>query len=274
MSFVSSLLLGFLQGLTEFLPVSSSAHLLLAQKFFGYEQNDLLMNVTVHLGTLTAVCIAFRSEVKELFYEFFRVGKDLFTHRISGQKKTVSRKLLFRLTISLIPLLLVYPFKGYITPLLLSPLTAGICLIFNGLILLLCDTVPVGKKTAETVTAKDALFVGAVQCVALLPGISRSGSTVTAGVCRGMERSFAVKYSFLLSVPTILGGGILELADALNAGVDPAKIPFYSVATVAAALSGWGAVTLLKKILKSKGFYYFAIYSFVLGAVTVLTEVL
>lgn len=273
MPFFIALLLGLLQGLTEFLPISSSAHLLLTQKFFGYEEGDLLFSVTVHLGTLIAVCIAFRKTVKELFFEVFRTGKDLITLRISPAKASSSRRLLGLLILSLIPLFIVYPFKGYLDPLLVSPLIGGICLIFNGLILLLCDMVPAGSKTAKTAKVTDALFVGVVQCVALLPGISRSGSTITAGVCQGMKRSFAAKYSFLLSIPTILGGAILEFAEAWGEGIDPSKIPLYLTAMAGAALAGLGAILLLKKVLKSKGFHYFAIYSFILGMVTVLTEV-
>lgn len=274
MTVLQSILLGLLQGLTEFLPVSSSAHLILAQKLFGIEEPELLFSVLIHLGTLLAVFAAFRKQINGLIREVFCTGKDLLTGNFSVKRASPHRKTLLGLLVSLIPLLLIYPIKNILDPLLISPLVAGICLLFNALVLILCDTVRNSTKTAETMTWKDALFVGLVQCVAILPGLSRSGATVTAGVCRGFDRSYAAQYSFLLSIPTILGGAVLELADALSMGIDPQKIPVYLVGTATAALSGFGAIRLLEWLLKSKRFVYFAFYSFAVGIAAILWTVL
>ena len=265
MSALQGLLLGLLQGLTEFLPVSSSAHLILFQDWFGISEPDLLFSVLVHLGTLAAIFIAFRKTIASLFGEVIQLGKKAVTGKVSFRESSEQRKLLFWLLLSLIPLFFVYPFKSLFDPLLVSPLIAGICLLFNSFVLLLCDMAPSGKKTADETTWFDALFVGVMQCAAILPGLSRSGTTITAGICRGMKRSFAAKYSFLLSIPTILGGALLELIDALKEGIDPANLPAYLIGMGAAALSGLLALRLLKKILRSKRFVYFALYTFAIG---------
>lgn len=273
MTLLQSILLGILQGLTEFLPISSSAHLILAQELLGLPEADLLFGVLVHLGTLIAVCTAFRTTIGTLFKSFFQMGKDCLHGRFSHMTQGESRRMIVLLFLSLLPLIPVYLWKDFIEPLLVSPLIAGICLTFNGLMLILCDMAPEGTKTAATMTRRDALFVGLIQSVAVFPGISRSGSTITAGLCRGLDRTYAASYSFILSLPTILGGALLELIDALSSGIDPHALPFYLAGMVAAALSGFAAIRLLQRILRSKRFVYFAIYSFIIGIVTILRTV-
>ena len=267
MSLLQAILLGLLQGLTEFLPVSSSAHLLLAQRWLGVDSADLTFSVAVHLGTLFAVFVSFRKEIGGLC-------RTVFTGRIFLRPKEEPSRLFWLLILSLLPLFLIYPFKDFLDPLLLSPTVAGICLLFNGLILLLCDLAPSGRKTADTMRKKDALFVGILQGFALLPGLSRSGTTVTAGVCRGLDRSFAAQSSFLLSIPTILGGALLEGLDAWSAGLNAALLLPCFWGMLAAALSGFCAITLLKYLLRSKKFFYFALYTFALGVITLVGEVI
>lgn len=265
MSYLEAIFLGILQGLTEFLPVSSSAHLILAETLFGTGEPDLLFSVLLHLGTLGAVLTAYRDTVRKLLRE----TKSVLTHLLRGKKppETEHRRLLSALFIALIPLLLIYPLKSRLTPLLLSPVTAGICLLFNGGILLLCAGIK-NPPTKKELKLPDALFVGILQCAAILPGLSRSGTTVTAGLCRGWDKEQAAEFSFLLSVPTILGGAVTEIADALSAGVSAAAMPGYLLGTAAAALSGFGAIRLFRRFLKSNRFFTFAIYSFAVGALT------
>lgn len=267
MTILRAVLLGLLQGLTEFLPVSSSAHLLLAQNWQGSDAPQLTFSMAVHLGTLFAVCLSFRREIGEL------CGA-VFTGSIFRRPKEEQSRLFWLLFLSLLPLLLIYPFNDLLDPLLLSPSVAGICLLFNGLILLLCDLAPSGSKTAGNMKKRDALFVGILQGFALLPGLSRSGTTVTAGVCRGLDRAFAAKFSFLLSIPTILGGALSEGLEVLETGLDPAFLVPCLWGTAAAALSGFCAISLLKYLLRSKKFFYFALYTFALGVITLLSETL
>lgn len=269
MTVLQSILLGVIQGLTEFLPVSSSAHLILGQELFGTEEPDLLFSVLVHLGTLLAVLVAFRNTIRPLFAEALCMGRDLLKGRTDRDRGQSSRRMIFFLLLSLVPLLAIYPLKSFLDPFLVSPLITGICLIFNAFVLILCDLKSTGSKTSLTMTWKDSLFVGIIQCIAILPGLSRSGSTITAGVCRGLDRNYAAEYSFILSIPTILAGAVLELADALNKGVDPGKIPVYLAGMTSAALAGFGAIRLLQHILKSKRFIYFALYSLAVGITAV-----
>lgn len=265
MSILQAILLGFLQGITEFLPISSSAHLLLAQDRLGLETADLTFSIAVHLGTLIAVCVSFRKDLGGLVCA-------IFTGKIFRKPQAGESRLFWLLLLSLLPLFLIYPFKDFLDPLLLSPTVAGICLLFNGLILLLCDMAPSGQKNAENMKKRDSLFVGILQGFALLPGLSRSGTTVTAGICRGLDRSFAAKYSFLLSIPTILGGALSEGLDAHAQGFAYASLAPCLWGMLAAALSGLCAIFLLKRLLRSKKFIYFAFYSFALGLFALLGE--
>lgn len=273
MTFLQSLLLGLIQGLTEFLPISSSAHLVIAQTIFGLNsagEADLMFSVMVHLGTLAAVMLAFRKTIGRLFREVFRTAGDLCTRKFSWQQAGPTRRMLIFLIVSLLPLFVVYPFSSKLDPFLNSTLVVGICLIFNSFILILSDMAPERMKTAKTMNWKDALFVGVIQCVAILPGISRSGSTITAGLSCGMKRSYAAKYSFILSIPTILGGALLEILDAVKTGIDTSLIPVYLTGMIAAAVSGFFAIKLLQMILKSKRFVWFAVYCFLAGVGTLI----
>ena len=276
MSFWQALLLGIVQGLTEFLPVSSSGHLIIFQEIFGLSgtgETDLLFDVLVHVGTLIAVVVAFRKTLWRLIREFFKMIRDIFTRKFSWKEAGAPRRMIVWLILSLLPLFAVLLFKDKIDPLLTSTLVVGVCLIFNAVILLLADMAPKGHKTAKEMTWKDALFVGIIQCVGILPGISRSGSTITAGVTSGMKRSFAAKYSFILSIPTILGAAILQIADAVSIGIDASRIPVYLVGMAAAAVSGYFAIRLLQYLLKSKRFVIFSVYCLVVGIAVLIWTV-
>ena len=200
MSIVSAVLQGILQGLTEFLPVSSSGHLSLFQYFTGINsESSVTFSVMLHLGTLLAVIIAFRGTVWQLLREFFLMFADLFRGRLFREKATPYRRMLYLLMLSCVPLLLVLPLQDVITSVSADNdiLVEGICFLITSALLFLADRVPNGRRDAATMKGKHALAIGTAQLIATLPGISRSGSTISVGRLCGLERSYAVSYSFI-----------------------------------------------------------------------------
>ena len=195
MSIVSAVLQGILQGLTEFLPVSSSGHLSLFQYFTGINsESSVTFSVMLHLGTLLAVIIAFRGTVWQLLREFFLMFADLFRGRLFREKATHYRRMLYLLMLSCVPLLLVLPLQDVITSVSADNdiLVEGICFLITSALLFLADRVPNGRRDAATMKGKHALAIGTAQLIATLPGISRSGSTISVGRLCGLERSYAV----------------------------------------------------------------------------------
>lgn len=274
MPYISAALMGLLQGITEFLPVSSSGHLSLFQNFFGGKEPDNLFNVLLHFATLITVCLVYRRDIADMILEFFRGVKALFSKGGEAQTPPPARRLVFLLILGTLPLFVILPIKSKIEALGASTLFIGCALLVTGVILFASDRFARGKKTARTMTVADALLVGCAQALAVVPGLSRSGTTISAGMARGLDRPFAVRYSFLLSLPAVLGATILEIKDAVEVGLDPAVLPPYLLGMVIAAVSGYFAIRLVD-LLASKGkFGAFAYYCWAAGLITLLATFL
>ena len=260
MSILSAILQGILQGLTEFLPVSSSGHLSLYQYFTGINsESSVTFSVMLHLGTLLAVIIAFWPTVWQLLKEFFLLFADLFRGRLFKQPATPYRRMLYLLILSCVPLLLVLPLQDLITSVSAD----------NDILLFLADRAPRGHRDASTMKGKHALAIGVAQLFATLPGISRSGSTISVGQLCGLERSYAVSYSFILGLPAVLAAGILDLHDAATAGIG-IEWGTALIGMAAALIFGLLAIRLVNYLIKSDKFRIFAIYTLVLGSVVVI----
>ena len=263
MSILSAILQGILQGLTEFLPVSSSGHLSLYQYFTGINsESSVTFSVMLHLGTLLAVIIAFWPTVWQLLKEFFLLFADLFRGRLFKQKATPYRRMLYLLILSCVPLLLVLPLQDLITSVSADNdiLVEGICFLITSALLFLADRAPRGHRDASTMKGKHALA---------MPGISRSGSTISVGQLCGLERSYAVSYSFILGLPAVLAAGILDLHDAVTAGIG-IEWGTALIGMAAALIFGLLAIRLVNYLIKSDKFRIFAIYTLVLGSVVVI----
>ncbi|MBP5165924.1 MAG: undecaprenyl-diphosphate phosphatase, partial [Oscillospiraceae bacterium] len=229
MSVLFAAFLGLVQGLTEFLPVSSSGHLSIFQNFFGmedYESSHMMFDVMLHLGTLAAVIFFYRRDIWERIKELVSIIRDIFGGRSKkkdpGAPPRPARRLILMVIVATLPLFIILPLNTYIERLYYSTLFVGLALILTGCILFISDKVINGRKSEKDATMADALLVGVMQAVATIPGVSRSGSTITAGLLRGFDRSFAVKFSFLLSIPAVLGANLLTLADVIKSGFDKA----------------------------------------------------
>ena len=278
MSYLNGILQGLIQGFTEFLPVSSSGHLSLFQHFTGISsESSVFFSIMLHLATLGAVIIAFRKTVWKLIIEFFSMLKDIFTLKIGKNKPTASRKVLYMLMLSCVPLLFILPLKDTITGLSSdsSILAEGIFFLVTALLLFISDRCIKGNKKASDVTVRDSLAIGVAQCVATLPGISRSGSTISAGLLCGLKRETAVEYSFILGMPTILAAALLEIKDVLTmeTAIQFDLMPTI-VGMIVALISGLCAIKLVNYIVKTDKFKIFAIYTLVLGILTIVAVII
>lgn len=268
MSLLHSLLLGVLQGVTEFLPISSSGHLAIAEHLLGVEgagEIPAFFDVLLHLGTLAAVFAAYWGEIRDMIWEFCRGCRDL-ARGTTPARVPPARRMIPLLLVGTLPLLLVLPVKDRIEALSDNLYFVGGALLFTGVMLFCCDRVKRGGKSEKTARLTDALIVGLAQAVATCPGVSRSGMTITAGCFRGFDRAFAVRFSFLLSIPAVLGANLLALRDALQSGVAWADAPVYLAGVAAAALVGYACIRLLRCIADKGRFGVFAYYCWAAGA--------
>lgn len=271
MKFLNVIAQAIIQGLTEFLPVSSSGHLSLYQHFTGKSgEGALMLSVFLHLGTLVAVFIAFRDTIWALIKELGFLIRDIASGKFKWSEMNGERRLIFMLIFSTAVLIPFYFFKDFFEGISEdgSILVEGCCFLYTSAILFMSDRFSNGTKIPKDITVKDSLVVGAFQGVALLPGVSRSGSTISSGLLRGFSRDTAVRYAFILGIPAILGGGLLEAADAVKAQVafDPAEI---TIGFVVAAIVGLASIKMVQWLLKSDKFKLFAVYTLILGIAVV-----
>lgn len=273
MNYFQAILLGLIQGIAEFLPISSSGHLALFQNILGLadvEHDHMFFDVLLHLGTLAAVFAAYWGEIKAIILEFLTM---VHIRKLSAGQKAdgLSRRMIIFIIIATLPLFLVLPIKDHIEALFSNLLFIGFALLMTGLLLFLSDRFNRGNKTVKNATLLDIILVGCSQAVAVVPGLSRSGTTIAAGMARGFDRQFAVKFSFLMSIPAVLGANILSLIDAITeGGIDVSLLPMYLVGVVIAAVSGYLSIRLLKYISTRGSFGGFSYYCWGAGLVALI----
>ena len=272
MTFPLAIILGVVQGVAEFLPISSSGHLSLLQYFFGMENNDNLFNILLHFATLIAVCVAYRRDIGEMILEFFRAIGDMVRGRTTKGNPPEARRMILLIILGTLPLFLVVLVKDRVEALGNNPTFVSCALLVTGFILFFSDRMAKGHKTVRTATVKDVLLVGVAQAIATCPGISRSGSTISAGMALGFDRKFAVRYSFLMSLPAVLGATLLEVVDVASAQtvISPEVVPMYAVGMVLAGVVGFFSIKLVN-LLASKGkFGAFAYYCWAVGLLALI----
>lgn len=286
MSVLESILLGIVQGVTEFLPVSSSGHLAILQNIFHIETNgSMLFDIMLHLGTLAAVFIVYHKDIWSMIKEFFLMVGDMFSnlytfflnkiHKTSLKyKKIVSnsyRKFVVLILVSTVPTGIIGVLgKDIVEGASETLLIPGICLLITGVLLLMAELKREGGKTPKTVSYGNGLVIGAAQGLATLPGLSRSGTTIATCLFCGLDRKFAVKYSFILSIPAILGAAVLEVKDVIAEPIQASQIAVYAVGMVFAGVVGYVCIKTMLVIVRKKKFKYFAYYCFVLGIVAIV----
>jgi undecaprenyl-diphosphatase len=262
---VKGILLGIIQGLTEFLPISSSGHLVVFQNIFGLREPEMLFDSALHLGTLLAVFVYFRSDLKQMVMETLQYIIDCSQSRrkLTEIHKVPYASLTLWVLIGTIPTALIgVLFRSSIEKLFGSVSWVGVMLVFTGLILAATRMIPKDYTQRTRIGLLAALAVGTAQGLALIPGISRSGATIVCGMLFMIERNWAARYSFLLSIPAIMGAIVLQLDGAVRENMDLLSTVY---GLIAAALVGLLALKILMGMVKKGKLYYFAPYCWALG---------
>ena len=270
---LNAVILGLVQGIAEFLPISSSGHLAIMQDLFGMttaEEGHLVFDVLLHLGTLVSIFVMYWGDIAGMVREVFAVLRGGRTADGRPARNLPQARLFLMIVFATLPLVLVLPVNNYVEQLYYMPAFVGAMLILTGALLYVSDRMPRGHKNEKNMRIRDALVIGLCQCVATIPGLSRSGTTITAGIATGLDRTFAMKFSFLMSIPAVLGANLLSLVDAIGGGIDVSLLPAYLLGMLAAMLSGIAAIWLMKFISKKSRFGGFAYYCLGAGVLTII----
>jgi len=272
MTVIEAFILGLIQGASEFLPISSSGHLSIAGRLMGFDpegDNLLSFNILLHVATLVAVFIVYRNDILEMIKAFFGMVKDIFTGKGLRLKEFLYRRLIVMLIVATIPATIAAFVLGDIieNPALWQ---IGIFLMITAILLFLSEKLSGGKTDLEKMSSKKALGVGCFQALGTLPGISRSGSTIVGGLFCGLDKKTAVRFSFLMSVPAILGALVLDLKDMFTMTSQTLSPLPVAVGMVTSAVSGYFAIKFLLRLVEKSKLSYFSIYCVVAGIFAII----
>ncbi len=301
MTIFDAIIQGIVQGLTEFLPVSSSGHLAITQHIMGVTEGNLLFNVMLHIGTLVAVVAFYYKLIWRLIKELFAIIRDVFTGKFTFKQMSHDRQMIFMLIVALLPLFLLFmpipgtgmnvkDFADVISGSQEYFIVVGISLLATSTLLVLGNVFNKRLKEKEekagtlselgagkqSLTVLDAIVVGIAQCfAAVFPGLSRSGSTLAAGQMRGVNRQAAFDFTFIMAIPSILAAAVLELSDALSSpegiGVEFTVI---LAGMIAAAIVGYLSIVLFKWLLKTDKMIVFIIYTAVVAVAVIVVSII
>ncbi len=262
MSLLEAVILGIVQGLTEFLPVSSSGHLVLGEFLLKVKFDDISFEVFLHFGTFLSVIIVFRRIIKTMLKGIWLKAKSNFTGKMASAEDEGWR-LFWLILVGSIPAgILGVFFEDYVELCFSSVTLVSLMLLFTGMVLFLTQFFSAARRK---VTFSDAFVVGLAQALAMLPGISRSGLTISAGIFKGIERSKAAEFSFLLSLPAIFGASLIKLKDVLHQVDLSQDLSIYLTGAFTAFVVGYLAIKFLLNVIKKGRFQYFAYYCFAVG---------
>lgn len=298
MTILDAIIQGVVQGLTEFLPVSSSGHLTITQHILGLdlEGGNLFFNVMLHIGTLVAVVAFYHKLIWRLIKAFFSLIGDIFTGKFKWKELSDDKRMVIMVIIGLLPLVLLFvpvpgtgmKLKDFVESFNTSKyfIVVGICLLLTSILLFIgnrCSRSDVPMKHAKggeagrtSLNVVDALVVGLTQCFATLPGLSRSGSTLSVGQMRGLNKQTALDYTFILGTPAIIAAALLEGKDALEGGLDTIKADLVPIliGMAVSAVVGYLAIALFKWLLKTDKMIIFIIYTAIIGIAVIVISVM
>jgi len=271
LGYFQAVILGLVQGAAEFLPISSSGHLAMLQYFFGIEASDaLLFTVMLHIGTLISVFIMYRKDILDLIVELGLTIRDLATGKGLRLDERPVRKLGVMIIVASVPTALIgVLLNDFFESLYGNIIFIGVGFLITGAMLFVSERVSTSRNGIEKMNFRNALFIGTMQGVAIYPGISRSGSTLVAGLFAGLKREFAVKFAFLISIPSILGSALLEGRHLFDGSAGDVSLGPVVAGMVVAAVSGIAAIKIMIRIVSDKKLKYFAYYVFALGVFVV-----
>jgi len=280
------IIMGLVQGLAEFLPISSSGHLALFRHILNLDlDGGILFDIMLHFGTLVAIFIAFWKDIKKLIVEGLCIVRDFFLNIFIFLKRfvkksdtpyiklvdTAYRKFVMMVIVSTIPTGILGILLGdEVERAMMTIIFPGIGLLMTSLLLMLADNTKSGTKRPNQISYGEAALVGCAQGIATFPGLSRSGTTITACLLCGFDKNFAVKYSFIMSIPAVLGAAILEVKDIGKLNVAPSLMGQYIIGTIVAAVVGYICIKTMLVVVRGKKYKYFAYYCFIVGLVAVV----
>lgn len=280
-----AIILGVIQGAAEFLPISSSGHLVIVKEVLGVDLGNggVFFDVMLHLGTLLAIFVAFWKDIKRLIIETLHIIGDIFANLATWVRRCFGKEYSYRKVIrssyrKFVVLLIVSTIPTGVIGVALSDiikmantivLVPGICLLITSVFLVIADVADEGTKRPKEASYLNAGAVGIAQGIATMPGISRSGTTITACILCGFEKKFAVKYSFIMSIPAVLGAVVLELKDFGSLHLSGGDIRACVIATVIAAIVGYLSICFMMRLVRGKKYKYFAIYCAIVGCIAI-----
>ena len=288
MSILQAIILGIVQGIAEFLPVSSSGHLAIVQNIFHIETDGgLFFDVMLHLGTLVAIFVVYRKDILRMIIETLNMCGDIFYNLksyIQNQRsysalryrkivKNNYRKFVVLVLVSTIPTGVIgYMGRHLVEKASATLIVPGICLILTSVLLIVSEMAPDGKKIPRDISYGSGFLIGAAQGCATLPGVSRSGTTIAACMMSGYDRRFAVRYSFIMSIPAILGAALVEIKDIGSEGLSGGMVLNGLIGAVVAGCVGYVCIKTMLSVVRKKKFKGFAIYCFVVGVIAIIAN--
>lgn len=275
MNIFQAIILGIVQGLAEFLPISSSGHLAIIQNLFHIDTDTgLLFDVMLHVGTLMAIFVVFWRDIVKLIIEFFGIIADFFRRFRDPDVIVLSsayRRFVLLIIVSTIPTAILgfigRDFIEYASTTLLIP---GIGLLITSALLFICDRIGDGRKGIKKISYLNAFEIGTAQGIATIPGISRSGATIAACLLLGIKKETAVKYSFIMSIPAVLGAAVLEIKDVSGTSIEAKTMVAYVIGMVVAAVVGYFAIRFMIGVVRRRKYIYFSIYTLIVGLVAIV----
>ncbi|MCS7314346.1 MAG: undecaprenyl-diphosphatase UppP [Bryobacterales bacterium] len=266
MPLYQAIVLAVVQSLTEFLPISSTAHLALAPWLLGWRDPGLSFDIALHLGTVAALLAYFFRDWLQLIAQAFPGARLQHDPELAANPR-----LLWMLAVATLPVGVTgYLFKSYAEQSWRSPLLMGTMLVSIGLLMYWADRRSKGRRDLSQLSWADALWIGLAQAIAIVPGVSRSGITITAALLRDLNRPAAARFSFLLSTPALVGAAVKETLDVMAAGgIEPAMRPAFVVGTLASALTGWAVIAFFLRFLRRHTLRIFVYYRLVFGIIVI-----
>ena len=277
MSILMAILLGIVQGVAEFFPVSSSGHLSIIQNLFklGDGQSSVFFDVLLHLGTFVSICIVYRKDLKAMISDTVDFVRKRSDEEDGDRPVKPSVRMVMLVIAGTLPIIIALPLYGFIEKLFSFTGFIGFALLMNGVILFAADRLAQkGAKNNRTMTMKDAIIIGFAQLVALIPGISRSGTTISVGMSRGLDRDFAVRFSLILSLPAVFGAMLVSLFNAVKQGIVWSDFAALLVGFIIAAAVGVFVIMFLRRIMAKGKFGNFAYYCWGIGALAIILSII
>lgn len=273
MSFWNAILFGIVQGITEFIPVSSSAHLSVLFNLFGVTStgfNSKMFSVFLHVGTILSALVYYWKDFGEIFFQVFDFAAASQSDSKSGRKTYSGVRLLIMMFFSCLPLAMILPFNSSISTLYESSLFVGIMLVLSGTVVYIAGQLKEGRKTESNMSISDAIIIGICQMAAAIPGLSRTGVVMTAGLAAGCRTEFSAKFAVMVSVPLMFVANIFRIVEASQAGFALSEVPLCLLGMAVAYVAGLFSIRVLNNAVKARSFNSFAYYSWVAGVIFII----